>query len=105
MIARLAAVAFALFALACQHPETAAATTAQAALTNGTAPQGEAQAAPGSCQTDADCSKGQVCEGCRQDRPKECVMGCHRDDQCGPGERCHQVQCIRCPCPGQCQAP
>lgn len=64
---------------------------------------GSRQAKPGWCQQDKDCPQGQVCEGCGGNEPKSCIPGCHEHAQCGPGQRCQQVQCIRCPCPGQCE--
>jgi hypothetical protein len=56
----------------------------------------------GGCNQDSDCPGGQVCEGCGESN-KECVPGCHESSQCPSGHKCQQVQCIRCPCPGQCQ--
>jgi Cys-rich repeat protein len=68
-----------------------------------TAPrEGGRMAKPGWCQEDKDCPSGQVCESCGEE--KSCVQGCHINEQCGAGQRCNQVQCIRCPCPGQCEA-
>lgn len=57
-------------------------------------------AANAACAKDSDCPAGHVCESCGPQR--ECAPGCHTDDQCPKGERCTRVQCIRCPCPGQC---
>ncbi len=58
---------------------------------------------PPTCRSDRDCPAGQVCElggpGC--DTPV-CVTGCHESEQCGEGRVCQQVQCVTCPCPGQC---
>jgi len=62
---------------------------------------GGRMAKPGWCQQDQDCPGGQVCEACEGE--KCCVPGCHTNDQCGPGKRCNQVQCIRAPCPGMCE--
>ncbi len=59
-----------------------------------------------SCETDADCPSGEVCElstGCQQ--PLQCTPGCREDSQCPAGLVCHQVLCITCPCPGLCAAP
>ncbi len=58
---------------------------------------------PGRAAPTRTAARGKVCETCGN-APSECVGGCHRDDQCAKGERCNQVQCIRCPCPGQCEA-
>lgn len=53
------------------------------------------------CQTDAECGPGRVCGRCGQG-PGECIPGCSTSADCPPGSRCVQVQCIRCPCPGEC---
>ncbi|HYV45734.1 MAG TPA: hypothetical protein VFA20_12785 [Myxococcaceae bacterium] len=66
-----------------------------------TTPAPPPRATLGQCTTDTDCPGGKVCEGCGG--PKECVPGCHQASQCPGGGKCHQVQCIRCPCPGQCE--
>ena len=59
-------------------------------------------AKPSGCQEDKDCEGGKVCETCGPEG-KCCVLGCHQDEQCAAGQKCHRVQCIRAPCPGQCQ--
>ena len=53
------------------------------------------------CKSDDECPKWQVCEKCG--REGECLPGCHNHKQCPEGQRCNQVQCIRCPCPGLCE--
>ena len=58
-------------------------------------------AKPNWCQEDRDCSAGKVCESCQGE--KCCVLGCHSNDQCSAGQKCKQVQCIRAPCPAQCE--
>jgi len=55
-----------------------------------------------SCNADSDCPGGQVCERCGPQG--ECAPGCHQNSQCPAGHACRQVQCIRCPCPGQCDS-
>jgi hypothetical protein len=62
---------------------------------------GGRMAKPGWCKEDSDCPGGQVCEACEGE--KCCVVGCHSDNQCGAGQKCRQVQCIRAPCPGMCE--
>lgn len=62
---------------------------------------GGRMAKPGWCKDDKDCAKGEVCERCGNDAT--CTPGCHTDAQCGDNQKCQQVQCIRCPCPGQCE--
>lgn len=52
------------------------------------------------CEEDHDCPGLEVCEECPGQRV--CAPGCHRDDQCGAGERCLQPGCFDCPCPGRC---
>jgi len=57
------------------------------------------------CTSDANCPTGTVCElgtGCSA--PAKCVAGCRDAADCGVGERCNQVQCLTCPCPGICEA-
>jgi len=56
----------------------------------------------GSCTDDYQCESGLVCEGCGPDTPKECVIGCRADYQCGPDQTCHPVYCFQCPCPPMC---
>jgi hypothetical protein len=63
----------------------------------GQAPRAEAAG----CQTDAECGRGRVCGRCGQG-PGECIPGCSTSADCPPGNTCIQVQCIRCPCPGEC---
>lgn len=62
------------------------------------------ECASAECDTDADCSGGQVCElegpGCGPQMA--CVAGCHQDEDCPGGQVCHQLMCFTCPCPGQC---
>jgi hypothetical protein len=53
------------------------------------------------CQTNAECGPGRVCGRC-DDGPGECIPGCSTSADCPPGNRCIRVQCIRCPCPGEC---
>ncbi len=57
------------------------------------------------CQTDYDCGPGTVCEpsfpDCGVD-DMQCVPGCHDKGDCAPGQNCNIVQCVTCPCPGQC---
>jgi|GEM_PF-4651218 len=67
--------------------------TADAAI----APRAEAAG----CQTDAECGRGRVCGRCGQG-PGECIPGCSTSADCPSGTTCVQVQCIRCPCPGEC---
>ncbi len=61
----------------------------------------------GECSNDEDCPHGQVCElfdfidGGGQEH-RFCVPGCHDDDDCHSGEKCHEVVCVTTPCPGQC---
>ena len=63
--------------------------------------------APTSCQADAECGLGMVCEldaGCKT--PKKCVRGCHDTSQCQAGQTCSTGQpCLTCPCPNQCETP
>ncbi len=63
----------------------------------GQAPRAEAAG----CQTDAECGRGWVCGRCGQG-PGQCIPGCSSSADCPPGATCVQVQCIRCPCPGEC---
>ena len=55
------------------------------------------------CRGDGDCQRGEVCElgGPECDTPT-CVAGCHDNEQCGQDRFCQDVQCVTCPCPGQC---
>ncbi len=57
------------------------------------------------CSDDDDCGAGSVCEPsgplCGPDNT--CVPGCHGDDQCADNEFCQQLNCLTCPCPGQCE--
>jgi hypothetical protein len=64
---------------------------------------GTCEPSPSQCESDADCSKGNVCElstGCHA--PSSCVLGCHNGAQCPAGQGCAQPQCLTCPCPGSC---
>jgi hypothetical protein len=53
------------------------------------------------CLTDAECGRGRVCGRCGEG-PGECIAGCSTSADCPAGWTCRQVQCIRCPCPGEC---
>lgn len=57
------------------------------------------------CDDDDDCAPGTVCEPsgprCSLD-DMECVAGCHDDADCGAGQICDNVECVTCPCPGNC---
>jgi len=61
-------------------------------------------AGPGACSADSDCSGGEVCESCPgvNGGRSACTPGCHHDSQCPAGQQCRVVECVSCPCPGQC---
>ena len=67
----------------------------------GAADAGQARAEAAGCQTNAECGRGQVCGRCGE-APGKCIPGCSTSADCPAGSTCVQVQCIRCPCPGEC---
>ena len=56
---------------------------------------------PPACKDDSDCKEGYVCDGCSSDA-LSCVPGCRAGTVCASGEKCQEVTCVTCPCPGYC---